>query len=156
MGISLKIVRTYDQDLIKSTITELWDDIGEDGAKNPDINVDNNCWLKIEHYGLYVIKPINAITLEIHAFMLKKHRKKQSKNSGLAVLKWIVENLKQYEKVNAEVPFIHENVKKFCLSVGFEVEGINRMSHIKGGVICDQWILGITKKEIKEVLNGMD
>ena len=55
-------------------------------------------------------------------------------------------------KVIAQVPFLYPNVKDFCLKNGFVVEGINRLSHQKDGVIVDQWLLGITRDEIEEGL----
>ena len=133
----------------------MWDCVCEDGHAleefDPEPNV--NCWIKMGGYGLYCLHPHNKSTLEIHAFILPEHRKEHSLDTGKAVLKWILnESPKQYEKVIAQVPFLYTNVKDFCLKNGFQIEGVNRLSHKKNGKLINQWLLGITREEIKRFL----
>lgn len=161
MGFSLITERTFDRDLIKSVITrsDMWSTVAEDG-QNPDEwvpDVDGQCWLYMEDegqmIGLYNIHAHNSITVEIHAHVLPECRKTHSRETGLSVLNWIYTKHPEYKKVVARIPFIFENVKNFTCSFGFKVEGVNRQSYLKNGDIVDQWMLGITRDEIKETLN---
>ena len=150
----MKLKRTFDSALIKGIVSKMWDCVCEDDHLlelfDPDVNA--NCWVKIDDVGLYNLHPHNSSTLEIHAFILPEHRKAKSEESGKAILKWILEESpQQYQKVIAQVPFLYPNVKDFCIKNGFQIEGINRLSHKKNGEIVDQWFLGITRDEIKRL-----
>ena len=119
---------------------------------NPDVVAD--CWVAIRDgdkvIGLYNLHPHNSCTLEIHAQILKEYRKEYSAATGEAVLRWIVKNApSSYQKLIAQIPVIYENVKLFTCSQGFQVEGVNRMSYRKNGVLCDQWLLGQTMDEVE-------
>ncbi len=132
----------------------MWDCVCEDGHKLEDFDPkpNENCWINIDKVGMYNLHPDNSTTLEIHAFILPEKRKKHSIETGKQILKWILENApEQYQKVIAQVPCIYPNVKDFCIYNGFKIEGVNRLSHKKNGKIVDQWLLGITRKEIEEI-----
>ena len=151
----MKLHRTWNKELIKSVVSQMWDHVCEDGhsldAFDPKPN--ENCWVSIEDIGMYNLHPHNSTTLEIHAFILPTKRKEHSKLTGQEILKWILDNApKQYQKIIAQVPSIYPNVKDFCIKNGFQVEGVNRLSHKKNGEIVDQWLLGITREEIKEAM----
>jgi len=132
----------------------MWDCVCEDGhsLKDFDPKPDENCWLSIADIGMYNLHPHNSTTLERHAFILPAKRKENAMLTGKEILKWILENApEQYQKIIAQVPSIYPNVKDFCIKNGFQVEGINRLSHKKNGEIVDQWLLGITREEIKRL-----
>jgi len=143
--------RTHDVDYIKSVLAEMWDCVCEDGHTLNDYKVETeaNCWIKMGDYGLYVLHPANGSTLEIHAFILPEHRKNHSLDTGKEILKWVAnKSPEQYQKVIANVPHLYPNVKDFCIKNGFQIEGVNRLSHKKNGKLVDQWLLGITREEI--------
>jgi len=155
MDFSLKLKRIFDEEYIKSVISEMWNDVCEDGHDLEDFDpkVNENCWVRLDDIGLYNLHPSNSSTLEIHAFIRPKHRKEKSEESGREILKWILDNApEQYHKVIAQVPSLYPNVKDFCIKNGFKIEGINRMSHMKNGNLFNQWMLGITREEIKNLL----
>jgi L-amino acid N-acyltransferase YncA len=154
--------RTFDTGLVSSIMTtpEIWDTIAEDGRVVGDFVADceGECWVLMRVdtniIGLYNLHPHNSVTLEIHAHVLPEYRAEHSKNTGLAILEWIIESAPdKYQKVIAQIPAIYENVKNFTCSFGFQEEGINRMSYRKNGEIVDQWMLGITRSEIEDSLN---
>lgn len=152
IGEYMILERTHDTELIKSIVSEMWDCVCEDGhdLETFDPKPDANCWVKLDDIGLYNLHPHNSSTLEIHAFILPEYRKDKSEESGKEILKWMLEKSPvQYQKVIAQVPFLYPNVKEFCMKNGFQVEGVNRLSHKKDGVLHDQWLLGITREEIK-------
>lgn len=153
----MKTERTHDVALVKSVMTlpEIFDTVAEDGqdpaAYAPD--VVGEIWLAMrandgDLIGLYNVHAVNAITVEIHAQVLPEQRKEYSRATGLAALRWIRVNLPDCHKVIATVPALYPNVKKFTMSFGFQPEGVNRASYLKGGKIYDQWLLGITRDEI--------
>ncbi len=151
----MKLERTYNSDIIKSIVAEMWDCVCEDGHTLEDFDPkpNLNCWIKMGDYGLYCLHPHNKSTLEIHAFILPIHREAHSLDTGREILKWILaEAPEQYQKVIAQVPRLYPNVRNFCIKNGFTLEGVNRLSHKKNDVLVDQWLLGITRKEIKGFL----
>ena len=153
----LILERTYDESYIKTIVSEMWDCVCEDGHTLEEWLPEPkaNCWIRMGDCGLYCLHATNKTTLEIHAFILPEFRKEHSLQSGKEILRYICDNT-TYTKVIAQVPFLYPNVKDFCLKNGFVVEGINRLSHQKDGVIVDQWLLGITRDEIEEGLKTWD
>jgi RimJ/RimL family protein N-acetyltransferase len=162
MDISLIATRTYDSALIKNIMFEpaIFDAVAEDGKDPIDVEFDvyADCWVEIrvdeDVIGVYNLHPHNSATLEIHAHILPEFRKKYSLDSGKCILQWVLDKCPEmYQKVIAQVPVIHENVKKFCIANGFKIEGVNRMSYRKNGKLVDQTLLGITRSEIEGFLN---
>ena len=157
----IRAARTFDTELIKSIITrdDIWSTVAEDGRKKEDYapNVTDECWLLMtsndDVVGLYNLHAHNAVTIEIHAHVLPEHRNEHSKETGHEALQWIYSNSPEYKKVVAQIPVIYENVKRFTCGFGFKVEGVNRLSYLKNGAIVDQYLLGITRDEIKVYLN---
>ena len=158
MDFVMNCERTFNDRLVYSVITmpEIWSTIAEDG-QNPDDfepNCDSDCWLLMtegsETIGLYNLHPHNSCTLEIHAHVIPEHRNRYSRDTGRAALKWIMDHSPDmYQKVIAQVPDIYPNVRKFCELNGLILEGTNRESYRKNGVLLDQYLLGITRKEIE-------
>lgn len=158
MGCSLNSQRIYDVELIKliAAMPEFLETI-EDGMALEQYEPDmNSAWVliteKSDIIGLAQLKPLNSIVLELHPQVFKKHRAKYNKTFFYELYKWILVNATQYQKVNATMPVIYKHLKRFALSVGFTLEGVDRQSHIKNGDIVDRWIFGITKKELKKVI----
>jgi len=151
--------RTYDVNVIKSVIFDpvIWDCITEDGDHTQDgfdVDTVGECWLVIKNddlvVAIYNMHALNGVTLQIHAHVLPQYRKDFSRESGLAALRWIINNT-DYQKIVATIPSIYDNVKKFTESFGFIVEGINRLSYKKNGNLCSQWLMGVTRGELEWV-----
>jgi RimJ/RimL family protein N-acetyltransferase len=56
------------------------------------------------------------------------------------------------QKVNISIPKTRRIVYNLAKNVGFKDEGVNRMSFTKNGKTHDQWLLGLTRKEIRGML----
>jgi RimJ/RimL family protein N-acetyltransferase len=159
---NLEVRRTYDPTTIREVMThpDIFATVAEDGQDPGDYkpDVQGSCWLRVsvddETIGLYVLHAKNCVTLEIHTGILHEYRKEYSRESIRETLRWVVDNVPEYQKIIAWVPTIYPNVKNFALRNGFRVEGVNRNSFLKNGEIHDQWLLGITKDGIKEYLNA--
>ena len=159
----MRIERTFDEQVVKSVMLHpaIWATVAEDdqipGDWEPE--TDGECWLEVVNgdtlVGLYNFHPTNSTTLEIHAHVLPQYRKDCAFESGDLALKWMLEQApEQYQKVIAQVPTLYGNVIKFTLAHGFTLEGINRLSDRIGGVLYDQYLLGITRNEIQEYLRA--
>ena len=155
MGISVK--RSYDADEIKSVFThpDIWATIAEDNQQPesflPDAVRDVYMGVYVDGglIGFYAFKVLNSAELDIHAQILPEHRKKHALASGKAILDWFKNDApSRFVKLTAQVPFKYPNVKNFALAIGFQIEGVNRQSYRKDGVIYDQWHLGVTRNEL--------
>lgn len=155
------VERTFDYRLVREIMVDpdMWATVAEDGHDPMDYTPDvyGEGWLLLqdedEVYGVYRVHAMNSVTCEIHAQVIPKHRKVHSRETGLLALEWIYKNAPQYQKVVCWVPDVYPNVRKFAESFGFKLEGTNRLSYLKNGVLCDQWLLGITRNEIGELIN---
>lgn len=157
---SLVAVRTFSPAEVRRIMVcpEIWETAAEDD-QDPDRfepDLDGECWLLMKAgktvIGLYQLQMRNSVTVEIHANILPKHRKKYSKESGHVVLRWIMEEVPDCRKVIAWVPKMYQNVRDFTCSFGFREEGVNRLSYRKNGELHDQWLLGITRDEVTACL----
>lgn len=156
--------RTYDKDIVLGIMLrdDIWATVAEDGIEKSDyaVDFDRECWLIMRSdsgdiVGAFSFKVMNGTTLQIHAQVLPECRKDYAKDCGLAALKWFLSSAPIcYQKLVAEIPIIYQNVISFTESFGFIREGTNRLSYSKGGIIVNQILLGITRSEVQESLNG--
>lgn len=148
--------RTFDADLIKSVLLrqEIRATIAEDGVDEFEPDLDGDIWLamvKGEVIGVYQLERVNAIMLQIHANVLPEYRKRYSKETGRAALDWILENLPEIHKIVAYIPVLYPNVRDFTASFGFHIEGVLTQSYLKNGGFHDQWVMGVTRKELEAI-----
>lgn len=157
------IERTRDIDLINTIMfnDDIFNVVSEDGTtkERQRFDVYNEYWLKVlvgnKLVGLYNLHHSNQSTLEAHVHILPEFRNEHSQNSIIKVYGWLIENCgDEIVKFIAKIPSIYPNVLKFCLINGFKHEGINRKSYLKNGNLHDIDMVGITREEIKGVLDG--
>lgn len=149
---SIELKRTFDRALIQSVLQELWGEIAESGVKQYDPDPNAHCYLASycpEFMGLWIFEPVNSVTVEIHAALLKPYRN-QSKASLLAVYNWFLGQTK-YQKITASIPVFRKHVYRLAKQTGFLDEGINRKSYYHHQ-LYDQWLVGITRDEVKAYL----
>ncbi len=151
------IVRTFDAELIKSIITDddiypLCSDDASPPASDytpPDPNVV--LFLLVVHEGvirgMFILVPKNGVTLEVHTCIKKSFRGKGAVLAATQMLKWVFSNTKA-RKVVTSIPSYNKPARAFAKMAGMTDEGINRQSFMKGGVLYNQWFMGITKEEV--------
>ncbi len=100
--------------------------------------------------GIIYIHSETSISLDMHLYTIKKHRK-LAKEMMMLFFKWFVEKTSA-AKLNATVPSFYPEVINFAKKVGFQDEGINRLSYLYKNEAHDQQNLGITRKEIERIL----
>lgn len=102
------------------------------------------CGYVPELVGCFILHKQSKATVECHVQVLPEHRKERAEEFGRAVIEWTWENTGAV-KIVAQIPEIYPNVLRFAQSMGFQLEGINTKSHIKGGVLHDQWYVGLRR-----------
>lgn len=85
----------------------------------------------------------NQATLECHVHVLKNSRL-NALAFGQSALDWAWDNTDAM-KIIAEIPEIYPDVLKFALKNGFEIEGLNKSSYLKGGELYSQTYLGLMR-----------
>lgn len=152
----MRIERTTDRELIRSVVTHpaiyphVSDDGSPDAGQYEPVIGDSILWLAAwagdDLAGLFMAHPANTATVEIHTCILPAHRGTGSKAAAMAVLEWLFANT-SFHKVITHVPAYNRLARRLALSVGMQDEGVNRKSFLKGGVLQDQYLLGITRQE---------
>lgn len=94
--------------------------------------------------GLWMFKPWNSITYEIHTCVLPTFRGRPAIREGKAAGAWMFENT-PCQKVVTLVPENNRPALAYALATGLEKEGLVRQSFLKDGQLLDQTLLGIEK-----------
>jgi RimJ/RimL family protein N-acetyltransferase len=66
---------------------------------------------------------------------------------GKAACWWLFENT-ECQKVTTSVPEYNEPARRMAMMAGMRIEGCNRASFMKHGILYDQLLLGFTKEEL--------
>lgn len=158
MGISVE--QTWDKALIRSILTDpdIWDSIAEDGQESGlfEVDLEKNIFLSVIDMGIivgiYILHAFNGATLEIHANILPKYRKRCATQSGEKMLEWFKENgPDKYHKLIAMIPVIYPHVYHFTLNRGFKDEGLLTTAYRKKGKLHDIHILGLERSTLEKV-----
>lgn len=116
----------------------------------------SNVWLLVNDFdrniGIILMHTESNTAIRIHTYLLEGHVK-SSRNMMIELYRWVIKNIKpSIEKINVTIPMFNRMMYNLAKKVGFVDEGVNRHSYRKDGEVFDQWNLGITTKEINEVL----
>lgn len=100
-----------------------------------------------EPIAVFMYHPHNAITFEVHTCVLPVAYGERAQEAAKKSLRWMIDNTSA-QKIITNVPANNIKAKRFAIRCGMSLEGINRESFLLGGVVYDQYMLGITKGEI--------
>ena len=95
---------------------------------------------------VFILHPWNSITLEVHTNIVPERRGREAISETMKAMSWIFENTGCL-KIVTHVPSFNRQAKLFALKCKMKQEGVNRQSFLKDGILYDQDILGITRKE---------
>ena len=152
------ITRTFDADLIKTFIKsdEIWDVVSDDSS---DIDTYEPDFQRVFYVtatddsgdvmALFSLYAVNSVTLRGHIAVLPEFRT-ISKEIALEAARWFIDNSGEYSKIIAEIPEIFPNVMSFISRSGFNKEGVRAKSIMKGGILRDVHLYGITKDELSK------
>jgi len=156
----MKIVQLYDpniirgvmmhEDILSTIIDDTWD--GSVVTSDLQNNIYLGCVVNDKLIGLYVLHWLNGVTLQGHAHILKEFRADHSLKSCRSIMTWILEKIHRCKKIACFVPWVYPNVKQFLAASGLKEEGILRKSFALNGQLHDQWIMGITRDEMQEIV----
>lgn len=153
----MTIEPTEDVELITSVITsdEIWPLAAGDGIDRHEFipKMDKfSVWLVVRDVdvcGIILVEVENAATIRIHPYAIGAKWYYMMRE----FFRWYLDNSSDLQqKINAKVPVYAENASKIAFMLGFEKEGVDRLSFPKHGELHDQHILGITKDEVKGVM----
>ena len=144
--------RLWNIQIAVDTISSMWDDIAEDGAPPYTPDLINEVYVAVyaddQYVGMYRLHQLTSVMWKGHAFILHAQRKAHSYESGLAIQKWVLENIPDLEMMTVDVPECFGNVLAFVKAIGFKELGFIPNSYTKDGVIGLHQ-LGITREEMK-------
>lgn len=144
--------RTHDSIGVLNAINACFDDIVEDGTDRSCIafNTESECWLEFnsgdETIGYMQLKPYNRTTLDIHPYILPEKRRFSLECGKLAIDFFNQEAPEMYRKLISQVPSCYRHIKRYTLSLGFELEGTHKNSFLKNGQLLDLWLFGYERQ----------
>lgn len=144
---------TKDIEFITKCVTEpvTWRACIDDGMVhvNPDmffVPTDGKLWLRAGDYGLFMGEPRNSVTYEVHTMLLPEARGK-AVDIAKGALHWMFYNTPCL-KIITHVPSFNVLARRLSERCGMKLIGNNESSFLKGGVLYDQFIYGISKEEL--------
>ena len=144
------IEETSDITTIKAVLCdpEIYERITSDNAPKAE---DWAPPLEGEHYlagyvngelaAIFNMHPITEICWEGHMQVLKVYRQ-HAHDLFAEAIQWAWDNTPALKLV-VQIPSIYPEVAKFISHHGFMVEGVNRRSYLKNGVLLDQVYMGL-------------
>jgi hypothetical protein len=148
----ITVERTYDRVGVFDAMLHCFDDITEDGTDTSaiDVNVVRDCWLVFkldtEVLGYMQLAPWNRTTIDIHPYIYKGARI-YSLACGKLALQWFDQHAPDmYKKIVSQVPSCYRHIKRYTLTLGFELEGTHKKAYTKHGKLLDVWLFGRERK----------
>jgi RimJ/RimL family protein N-acetyltransferase len=153
METRFKAVRTEDEELVASILTHptVLPHVIDDGvcALKGFIN-PTMFWITVydegELLGMFLSHPHNSVTYESHTCLLPNAYGARAVKAAHAYMEWMFK-WTGCQKLITNVPEYNKLALRFARKVGGVLEGCNRQSFLKDGVLMDQYVLGITKGE---------
>jgi hypothetical protein len=86
----------------------------------------------------------SAIMVEAHIAILPKYQARYAFRAAKMGIEWIWQNT-HVRKIISMTPDTLPHIKKFILKLGFELEGVNKCSFLKDGVLYNQYYGGLVR-----------
>lgn len=151
----MRIERTHDMNAVQAIMhhEKIWDKIHDDGSIEA-IPIDSEIlyWLGVydgdEMCGFYLLHPVNTACFEMHTCLLPKIWGRKA-NEAAILFRDYVFGVIGIKKLVTNVPESNKIALKYAIKNGMVIEGINRKSFLKNGILEDQTMLGMTLEEWK-------
>ena len=96
-------------------------------------------------FSIFVFVPANGVTYEAHTAILPDGRGRKGIEAGKSAVSWMFEYT-ECLKIMTWIPGFNHSAVLFAKSCGFNMEGNNRRSFLKGGILFDQFLYGISQE----------
>jgi hypothetical protein len=150
----LRFERTSDMVLVREVMTHprVWPFITDDGC--PPVNefqpVEHpGIWYVLclddeELLGLWMFVPATSVCFEVHTCLLPGHGYRRSREAAKQAAAWIWANT-QCQRIFTNVPMCNVIAMRFAEAAGMVEFGVNARSFLKGGILQDQALLGLSR-----------
>jgi len=101
-----------------------------------------------ELIGFIRLHPENKTTMTIHINIPERHRDKAKQMPKLFFSEMKKNAAPEIQKFICKIPVIYQDVYNFAKFAGFEDEGLDKKSIMKGGQLIDRYIMGLQRKDI--------
>ncbi len=148
----MNLERTHDMELVREILAHpaIWPHIHDDGVSEPaPVDAPSLYWLLVQADGVggvFLLHPHNTACYEVHTCLLPRMWGAQATTATHLVRAWMFQNT-PCQKLITNVPADNLLALRFAKRCGMTPEGVNRRSFLKGGVLLDQHVLGLTKEE---------
>jgi len=145
--------RTFDKSEIMAVLTQpdILATISENNHQDFEIDVNKTgfiaCDVDDELAAVFIFDKVGAVVYDVHAHVLPAQRL-NSKDIGNAILNHFLKSVPTAEKLTALIPECYPNVIRYAMQFGFRLEGVNRLSYLRHGVLLNQAYLGATREEV--------
>ena len=148
----LTLARTHDMPLVAAIMgpPAIWPHIHEDGLEEPaPLDLDGFHWLLVADdapAGVFLAYPRGAACWEVHTCLLPRTWGGGAAHAARLLLAHLFNTI-GCDKVVTNVPAYNRAALRFAKASGMRAEGTNTASFLRNGVLEDQIMLGITRKE---------
>ncbi len=148
----LNICRTRDMHIVRDIMLhpKVWPYLHDDGLDDfHPTDEEHIYWMLVRDEspaGVFMVYAHNSICYEMHTAILPRIWGSEAAHAAQLLLAWAFSEM-PCQKMITSVPSYNRMALRFAKQGGMTVEGTNRFSYLKNGVLHDQILLGITKEE---------
>lgn len=153
----MKISRTFDADIVNAIIThpKIYKHVTDDGSPAPE-DYDVSQLMQVQGVfvllaedtapcGVVTFVPTNCISVNAHIAILPEAWG-QSEAICRGAIDWLFSNTAT-KKIECVFPESNMFVFKLVRKCGFALEGVNRLSFLRNGILLDQYNFGMTQED---------
>ncbi len=148
----MKLERTHDMGAVREILAHprIWPHIHEDGIEEPvAIDHPSMVWLMVSDdapAGVFLVHQRSMNCWEMHTCLLPRIWGDGANQAARLLLAHLFGEM-GVAKVVTNVPAHNRAALRFAKAHGLSIEGNNRASYLRNGVLEDQIMLGITRGE---------
>jgi len=150
----MKIERTHDMELVREILSHpsIWPHIHEDGTDEPAPDDHEQFhWMLVSDgapAGVFLLHPRTSRCLEMHTCLLPRIWGAGASEAARLLANYVFQELGALKLVT-NVPASNRRALRFAQASGGKIEGVNRASFMRNGVMEDLIMLGLTYEEWK-------
>lgn len=154
----MTVERTFDYALVKQIVThpKIYPHIVDDHSPKADewkpIDSDLVWYVMVQNgnghaVGVFVLAPQNCVCYEFHTCLLPEIWGPLARKAARMMLAWMFAN-SPCQRIVTNVPEYNRIALRFGRNIGLKEFGVNPKSYLKGGVLYNQILMGISKEDL--------